>query len=335
MSSFKKDLFFIICIPTYNGAPFIAQTLKSILAQDFQNYKIIVSDDNSTDNTVEEVKSFRDERIEIFKNKENLGYGRNLEVLRKLAKGDILFLMGQDDILGQGALSKTFNAFSLDNDVGVVTRPYFWFDEDIDHPVRAVKPFDRNQDSKISVFDGRKEIQKIFESVGQLSGLAYRIKYMDIGFHEDIFPAHIYPLASILKKHKVVFLKDYTVAVRIGSSVTRHNSRIYDRSPVESWIEMFETVYHGKEYASLRKQCINFITSTNFDGFIQLKTSASMKVLLKEILLFVRYRWLNLFNIKFWLFALGTIIVPRRILRIAVDEFKSTILSKTLKDVII
>jgi glycosyltransferase involved in cell wall biosynthesis len=329
----KSNLEFSICIPTYNGESYIGETLKSIFNQDFQNYEIIISDDNSTDHTIEVIKSFKDERIKIFKNKENLGYGRNLEVLRKLAKGDILFLMGQDDILGNSALSKTCNAFLLDADVGVVTRPYFWFDEDISHPVRAVKPYDKNKDSEISVFDGRKSIQKIFESVGQLSGLAYRMKYMDIGFHEDIFPAHIYPFASILKNHKVVYLKDYLVAVRIRSSVTRHDSKIYDRSPVESWIQMFETVYSGKEYADLRKQCTNFITSTHFDGLVQLKTSASMKILLREILFLIKYRWRNLFNFKFWLFALGTILVPRRMLRILVDGFKKNVLSKTLKDV--
>ena len=333
MSTLKKNLYFVICIPSYNGASLIGQTLESILAQDFQNYTIIISDDNSTDNTIEVVKSFKDERIKIFRNKENLGYGRNLEVLKNLAKGDILFLMGQDDVLGKGALSKTNNAFLLNADVGGVTRPYFWFDEEIAHPVRAVRPYDKNQDSEISVFDGKKAIQKIFESVGQLSGLAYRMKYMDIGFHEDIFPAHIYPFASILKKHKVVFLKDYTVAVRIGSSVTRHNSRIYDRSPIESWIKMFETVFSGKEYADFRKQCINFITSTHFDGLVQLKTSASMKILLREIILLIRYRWFNIFNIKFWLFALGTILVPRKMLRILVDGFKTNILSKQLTDI--
>jgi glycosyltransferase involved in cell wall biosynthesis len=331
----KESLEFIICIPTYNGASFIGQTLKSILTQDFQNYKIIISDDYSMDNTIEVVNSFRDGRIEVYKNKENLGYGKNLEVLRKLAKGDVLFLMGQDDILSKDAILKTYNAFLLDEDIGVITRPYFWFEDDIRHPVRAVRPYDKNEDSIISVFEGRKAIEKIFESVGQLSGLAYRIKYIDISFHEDIFPAHIYPFASILKRHKAVFLKDYTVAVRIGSSVTRHNSRIYDTSPTESWIKMFETVYNGEEYADLRKQCIHFITSTHFDGLIQLKTSASMKILLREIGILIKYRNFNIFSIKFWTFALGAILVPRKILRILVDGFKRNILSKTLKDVII
>jgi len=330
----KDDLKFVICMPTYNGESCIAETLKSILSQSFQNFTIVVSDDASTDKTIDVIKSFADKRIQIHKNARNLGYGRNLEVLRKLAKGDILFLMGQDDILSKDALWKTYNAFLLSEDVGVVTRPYFWFDKDVNTPVRAVRPYDRNKDSIISVFDGRKEIAKIFESVGQLSGLAYRTKYIDTPFHEDIFPSHIYPFASILKEHKVVYLKDYTVAVRIGTSVTRSNSRIYDTSPTGSWIRMFETVYAGDEYKDFRKECLNFITS-DFNGLVQIKTSASTKILTREIVILIKYHWVNIFSIKFWLFASGTMLIPRKMLRTFVDGFKRRILSQTLNDVLL
>lgn len=332
MSVPKNNLTFTICIPTYNGASFIGETLKSILSQGFQNYNIIISDDNSTDNTIEVVKSFGDQRITVFKNKQNLGYGKNIEVLRQLAKGDILFLMGQDDLLLKGALSKTYNAFLLGEEIGAVTRPYYWFNGDYRKPVRAVRPYDKNKDSIISVFSGRQELEKIFESVGQLSGLAFRKKYMNMTFHEDTFPAHIYPFASILKSHKVVYLKDYTVAVRIESSMTRHNSQIYNISPTETWIKMFQTVYDGDKYENLRKQCIDFV-ARNYGGLVQLKTSGSMKILIKEIIILIRYRRFNILNIKFWLFALGTILVPGKMLRVLVDGFKRNILSKTLKDV--
>lgn len=330
----KKILKFSICIPTYNGASLIGETLKSILSQDFQNYEIIISDDNSTDNTLEVIKGFKDARIKVFKNKENLGCGRNLEVLRKLAKGDVLFLMGQDDILLKAALSKTYNAFLLGEEIGMVTRPYYWFDEDVRKPVRAVKPYDKNKDSVISVFDGKREVEKIFESVGQLSGLACRRRYMDIGFHEEIFPTHIYPLASILKRYKAVYLKDYTVAVRIGSSMCRHKPDIYVISPTKSWIKMFETVYDGDKYESVRKQGIDF-TARNFAGLVQLKNYASLKILLREIFILIKYRWRNIFDTRFWLFSLGTILIPRRILIKLVDNFKREVLSKTLKDITI
>jgi hypothetical protein len=151
-------------------------------------------------------------------------------------------------------------------------------------------------------------------------------------FNEDIFPAHIYPFASIIKNHPIVFLKDYTVAVRIDSSMTRHNSRIYYSSPTETWIKMFNTVYAEPKYENLRKQCVNFMTG-DYNGLIQLKTSGSMKLLVKEIIILAKYRPVNVINAKFWLFSLGTILVPGKLLRVLVDWFKRNVLSKTLNGV--
>jgi len=327
-----KKLKFSICIPTYNGSKWIKETLESILFQSFQNFEIIISDDCSKDDTVEVIKNIRDKRIKIHQNKINLGYGKNLQVLRRLAKGDILFLMGQDDILLKDALMKTHNAFVLGEEIGLVTRPYYWFYEDVKKPARAIFPYDNKKDSVISVLDGKREVQKIFESVGQLSGLAYRRKYMNMDFHEETFPAHIYPFASITKKYKVVYLKDYTVSVRIESSQTRFKKSIYDISPTESWVKMFNTVYQGKKYEKVRKAGIKQIAK-NFVGLVQLKNYSTFKNLLREILILIKLRPLNLLSPAFWFFSLGTILIPRKILIPLVDYYKNKILSRRLKDI--
>jgi len=327
-----KKLKFSICMPTYNGSQWIKETIKSILSQSFQDFEIIVSDDCSKDDTVEVIKKLKDKRIKIHQNKVNLGYGKNLQVLRKLAKGDILFLMGQDDILLKDALLKTHNALLLDEDIGVVTRPYYWFNEEVRKPVRAIMPYDESKDAVISVFDGKKEVQKIFESVGQLSGLAYRRKYMNMDFHKETFPAHIYPFASITKKHKVVYLKDYTVAVRIESSQTRFKLTIYDISPTKSWVKMFKTVYRGKKYENIRKAGTEQMVK-NFIGLVQLKNYSTFRNLLREILILVKLRPINIFNPKFWFFSLGTVLIPRGTLILLVDNYKNKILSRKLKDI--
>jgi len=328
----KKNLKFSFCIPTYNGSQWIGETLKSILSQSFQDFEIIVSDDCSTDKTIEVIKKFKDKRIKIYKNKKNLGYGKNLQILRKLIKGDVLFGMGQDDILLEDALLKTHNAFLLGEEIGAVTRPYYWFDNDVKKPVRAIIPYDENIDAIISVFDGKREVQKIFESLGQLSGLAYRVKYMEVDFHEETFPAHIYPFASITKKYKVVYLKSYTVAVRIASSQTRFKSSIYDISPTESWVKMFNTVYRGEKYKVVRKAGVEQM-ATNFVGLVQIKNSSSFKNLLREILILIKLRPANLLEPKFWFFTVGTILVPRKILILLVDSYKNIILSRKYKSI--
>jgi len=367
----ENKLKLTIAIPTYNGALLIGETLESIFAQSFQNFGIVISDDCSTDNTIDVIESFNDPRISIHRNQENVGYGPNLQVLRKLARGDILFLMGQDDILLRDALLKTHNAFLIGDEVGVVTRPYYWFDEEVKKPVRAVLPYDPEEDVVIPAFQelgrnlrkhcsctllacsaperrgacpkgagqgpaatGRefseeKAVQKIFESVGQLSGLAYRLKYMERDFHEHCFPAHIYPFAEITKKHKIVFLKDYTVAVRIASSQTRFKSSIYDISPTETWVQMFKTVYNGGEFDEVRRVGIEQMAK-NYVGLVQLKNYSTFKNLLREILILIKLRPRNLLVPEFWFYSLGTLVVPRRLLVRLVGCYKNRILLKRL-----
>ncbi|MEA2020140.1 MAG: glycosyltransferase [Patescibacteria group bacterium] len=327
-----KQLKFSIAIPTYNGSEWIVETLESILSQGFQNYEIVISDDCSTDDTLDVIKSFDEPRIKIFQNKENLGYGKNLKTLKNRISGDVLFLMGQDDLLLKGALEKTHSAFFLEDNIGVVTRPYYWFDDDPGTPVRAVRPYSKELDSVMSVQDGREEVQKIFESVGQLSGLAYRVEYMERNFHEHCFPSHIYPFAEITKRHKVAFLKDYTVAVRIASSQTRFKSSIYDISPTKTWVKMFETVYAGNEYENVRDWGIEQV-ATNFVGLVQLKNYSTFKNLIREIAFLVKIRPQNLLNFKFWFFSLGVIVMPRSFLIPMVDMYKNTINSCTLTDI--
>ena len=57
-----------VCIATYNGEKYIKAQLESILAQIGQDDEIIVSDDNSTDNTISEIESLNDNRIKVKKN---------------------------------------------------------------------------------------------------------------------------------------------------------------------------------------------------------------------------------------------------------------------------
>ncbi len=50
--------FISVVIPTYNSEIFITKTLETVFSQTYNNYEVIVSDDGSTDNTVDVVRSF-------------------------------------------------------------------------------------------------------------------------------------------------------------------------------------------------------------------------------------------------------------------------------------
>jgi glycosyltransferase involved in cell wall biosynthesis len=87
-----------VCIATYNGEKFIKEQLDSILIQLNFDDEIIISDDSSTDRTIEIIESYNENRIKLLKNNTFCNPIFNIENALKLVKGDYIFLADQDDI---------------------------------------------------------------------------------------------------------------------------------------------------------------------------------------------------------------------------------------------
>ena len=323
-----------ILIPTYNGSKCLRDTIYSILSQSYRDFRIIICDDASKDDTLKVVNQIKDPRIDIIKNDKNLGYSINLERARQFATAEFIYLMGQDDIMAQDTLKNTLKAFNLSPNIGAVTRPYFWFDKDINTPVRAKKQLSQKKDVIVKITDNPKKVIRVFETLDQLSGLAYRRSFMKLPFHPDIFPCHIYPFADIFKNHPVVFLKDFNIAVRIASSQTRSLSSIYTKSPLLSWVEMVKSVYHEKKYQNIKKYLIKDFITKNYVGLVQLRNYAKYRYFIREIWYLIKYNWTNLFQPSFWFFSLGCILTPASILIPLVDWYKNKIYSQSLKIII-
>ena len=86
-----------VCIATYNGEDVILTQLKSILPQLGKDDEVVISDDNSTDRTVEKIQSLNDARIRIVKGPCKGSPVPNFENVLMQAKGDYIFLSDQDD----------------------------------------------------------------------------------------------------------------------------------------------------------------------------------------------------------------------------------------------
>lgn len=82
---------------TYNGERYIKEQLDSILPQIGEDDEIIISDDSSTDKTVDIIKSYQDDRIIILEKQTFKSAIFNFENALKYAKGDYIFLSDQDD----------------------------------------------------------------------------------------------------------------------------------------------------------------------------------------------------------------------------------------------
>jgi len=86
-----------ICIPNYNYGSYIGECIRSILAQTYKEFELIIVDDASTDNSMKVINSFDDERIRVYENNHNLGITKNWNKCLKLAKGDYIAIYHSDD----------------------------------------------------------------------------------------------------------------------------------------------------------------------------------------------------------------------------------------------
>ena len=318
-----------ICIPTYNGEDVVGKTLESILSQSYQNFEIIINDDCSKDNTEKFVRSLRDERIKFFRNKKNLGYGDNLNTFKFKISGEIMVMMAQDDIMLKDALLKIVKGFSLDSDIGIFARPYYQFEYDPRSPVRYWPPPSTKKDLVISIWDSKDLIEAAIRSTYLVSCLAFKFKYMDMPFSSHVFTSQAYPFFSIFKKHKIVFLKDYIVGVGIYKSQCRHKPSIYEPSPVETWIQVFNKVLPEQQFEKVRKICQDYVAQ-NYVGLVQIKNYGRFQDLIAEIFTHIKYRKASLIDARFWFYSLMCLFLPRWFLRRLTDLYKSQFLSRLI-----
>lgn len=92
-------------IPTFNRAELLTQAIESVLAQSFRDFRLIVSDNASEDNTRDVVRSFGDDRIEYVRSEQNVGAIANINRLIELADTEFLMLLPDDDVLYPGHLA--------------------------------------------------------------------------------------------------------------------------------------------------------------------------------------------------------------------------------------
>lgn len=89
-----------IVMAVYNGEAYLEPQIKSILDQTYDNLELILSDDGSTDRSMEiaERLASQDSRIKIHRNSRNFGLVRNFRQALRLAQGDLICFADQDDV---------------------------------------------------------------------------------------------------------------------------------------------------------------------------------------------------------------------------------------------
>ncbi|MBT2374818.1 glycosyltransferase family 2 protein [Pseudomonas fluorescens] len=146
-----------VMIITYNQENLIAETIQSVLDQDYPNLEIVVADDASTDGTAKVILEFQCKYPEIVKpvlNKKNLGITGNSNAAFFACTGELIALLGGDDLFLPGKLSSQVEVF---NDPAVVLSY---------HPVEI---FNHHTNETIFITNSTKkeEIKDVYELISK------------------------------------------------------------------------------------------------------------------------------------------------------------------------
>lgn len=120
-----------IIMPCYNAERYILNSIESVLAQTYQNWELLITDDSSTDNSVEIIKEYclKDIRINLLVSNDHHGIAgtRNLSIER--AKGRFIAFLDNDDLWTRYKLEKQVS-FMMENEVGFSYTSYELIDKE-------------------------------------------------------------------------------------------------------------------------------------------------------------------------------------------------------------
>ncbi|MHA1819923.1 MAG: glycosyltransferase [Promethearchaeota archaeon] len=283
-----------IFIPVYNGEKYIEETLKSILNQTYENIKVTVLDDCSTDKTPNIVKAFakKDPRVIYIRNEKNLGLAGNFLNGMKHHTIGYFYIISQDDIIRPNFLSKIMNVFVKYPEVGAVLTSLYYIDADGRILPRS-KYFSREKPSGIITF---KDLVKY--NINPNPG-ALVIKNL-VGYYDPQYTYCFdleYFLRLLYNKIKVYYLNDKLLLYRLHKDRATHRYNLLTREK-EVFKVYLKYLREHKNYLHKKwVETILYISGdiTEFSEYKTLEQQLLFAFILTPTVLFKIYYW------KYWL----------------------------------
>jgi alpha-1,3-rhamnosyltransferase len=283
-----------IVVITYNSSDYVLETLESAKDQTYKNIELIISDDCSTDNTVEICKNWLEENKERFKHTElikvekNTGIPANCNRGVKASMGEWVKLIAGDDILFNEAIKNYLDFLKQNKEVHILHSEIEFFENDKTTTKKSY--YTKNSFFWLSA---KKQYQKLLHknTLNAPSIIFSKFIFDELdGFDESFKLIEDYPfwLKATKAGYKIWFFDKTNVYYRIhNQSVQRNNSPFVSSKFISEAILVY-SVYRLKNLSyvmnlriKLRYSLLLFLNKSGFNN--NLKTSRFLYFLVYKL----------------------------------------------------
>lgn len=213
-----------IGIPAYNEEGNIGVLLTSLLNQKEEGFlidKIIVVSDGSSDDTVRNVKTLNNPKIQLIKNKKRMGKSHSLNKILSNASGDILVFFDADIEIMNKSLMTKLSSFMVNGDADVAGLRIL----NLDPQSIFEKTLSVSMDIKRKIFETHNNGNNIYTCYGRAVAVKKDL-YKKLHFNEEIIPddAYIYLFAE-KNGFRYRYSKDTTVYYRLPLTLEDHKKQ--------------------------------------------------------------------------------------------------------------
>ncbi|HEY9848835.1 MAG TPA: glycosyltransferase [Leptolyngbyaceae cyanobacterium] len=237
-----------LCIPVYNGAEFIPSLLNNIQQITYPNLEIIISDDNSQDNTLNLLRAAQLKNCQIFTH-HRYGLVPNWNYCIAQAKGKYIKFLFQDDILSPDCIGKMVGVAEQDEEIGLVFSPrnlvyelpvdlnFLRGMEDLHKHWAKIQPIQ----SGLNLLKDRNFFKPPYNKIGEPTNVLVRREvFTRVGLFDPTFQqlADLEMWLRIMSYHKIAFIEERLASFRIHPKQATSDN--LNRDKIETLFEIYK-----------------------------------------------------------------------------------------------
>lgn len=326
-----------VCVPTYERPEMLSQLAHTFLVQDYQDRELCIADDSHTDAT-EQLFASRLEHptIRYVRNPATLGFAGNLQRVLQLARGEVVVILGDDDLLASvGALRAYATAFDDHPGVHFAYCNLIQVDEGLEctliyphFPTTTVVP------------PGAQAIERLFLRSILITGMALRRTTALETFYPKgnvLFP-QVELVGRLLLDHEGMGISRFLCATRAHReqlgfrAIQGVDIQGGEQHGVVEIMAIFERLVESfPDLESVRKRIEHQLANAYLTNLPNEKIIAGNRRMTRNLAALVARNTAARHSVALWIVYLVTILLPRRVAAALKNMLRALVLRRRLK----